>query len=84
MLWSFAVSGAMAFVYIALKALQQINVVTGRYALVMPLSLGMGVCEVAIVLLAVKTNSIALGVTNGFCAGCGALAAMHLNRKIYK
>lgn len=55
---------------------------SGRYTFVMPVSIAMGVSDVAIVLLVVKTNSIALGLVNGVCAGLGAMTAMYLNRRI--
>lgn len=73
---------AVSFVYIFLKAWQQINVVTLRYAWVFPTSVCMGLCEVAIVLLVVRADTIFLGVANGVGAGLGAMLAMRLHQKL--
>lgn len=74
-------SGALAFVYVFLKANQQINVVGQRYAWIMPASLGMGLCEVWIVLLAVRADTILLGLMNGLCSGLGAMLAMYFHSR---
>jgi hypothetical protein len=73
------VCSAVSFIYVFLKAWQQLNVVEGRYAWVMPTSIGMGLCEVAIVLLVVKANTVLLGAANGVGAGLGAILAMRLH-----
>lgn len=75
----FLASGALAFTYVFLKANQQLNVIYKRYHAIMPASIGMGLCEVAIVLLVVKADTIALGVVNGLFSGLGAMLAMKLH-----
>lgn len=77
----FLLSGLIAFIYVFLKANQQLNVVHRNYAWIMPASLGMGLCEVAIVLLVVKADTIMLGLVNGACSGLGAMLAMKLHRR---
>ena len=72
----FAISFAVTFIYIFLKATQQLNVVHGQYKWVMPVSIGMGLCEVGIVLLVVKSDSLLLGVINGLAGGSAAMLAM--------
>ena len=76
---TFTLSGIISFIYVFLKATQQLNVVFRRYHAIMPASIGMGLCEVAIVLLVVKADTIALGFVNGICAGLGAMLAMKLH-----
>lgn len=73
-----------AYVYVGLKATQQLSVANERYMWVMPVSVLMGLCEVGIVLMAVHTGSLFLGLVNGFGAGLGALTAMWLNRRFAK
>lgn len=74
-------SALINFLYIFLKAIQQLNVVHGRYALVYPVSILMGICEACILLYIVKTGSIWIGVSNGAGAGFGAILAMWLHKK---
>lgn len=74
-------SGGLSAVYVFLKANQLINVVHMRFRWVMPLSVAMGLCEVAIVLMVVRADSLWLGVMNGLCAGTGATLAMYLHRR---
>jgi len=76
------ISAGAAFIYVFLKATQQLNVVHGNKALIYPVSIGMGICEVAIVLLVVKADSIFLGFTNGLAGGSAALLAMYLHKKL--
>lgn len=76
----FLISGAITFAYIFLKASQQINVVRGRYPWVMPTSIGMGLCEVAMVLLVVKADTLWLGIATGIAGGLGCILAMRLHK----
>ena len=66
----------LSFLYVFLRAFQQLNVVHNHYAWVMPVSLGMGLCDVALILYVVRANTLWLGVVNGLGAGLGAMAAM--------
>ena len=42
------------FIYVSLKAFQQLNVVGGHYYLVSPVSFGMALCEVTIIVQVVN------------------------------
>lgn len=75
---------ALSFAYVFLKAMQQLTVANFIYARVLPLSLGMGLCEVSIVLLVVKADSIVMGLINGLGAGLGALTAMWFHQLLAK
>ena len=70
---------AVNFIYVFLRAMQQLNVVNRNYGWVMPMSLGMGLCEVATVLLVVRTNSLLMGLVVGIGAGLGAMLAMKVH-----
>lgn len=75
-------SAGLQFIFIFVKALQQLNVVNGRYWAVMPCSIAMGICEVATVLLVVRADSLWLGLANGVAAGFGAMLAMYIYSKL--
>ena len=75
----YVVSFLITFIYIFLKATQQINVIEKTYKWVFPTSIGMGLCEVAIVLLVVKADSMMLGLANGIAGGAGCILAMRTN-----
>lgn len=72
----FALSFVITFIYIFLKASQQINVVKNRYLWVMPTSIGMGLCEVSMVLLVVRADTLLLGIATGVAGGLGCMLAM--------
>lgn len=79
-MWSnVAILFSLSFAYIWLKAFQQLNVMHNQYRWVMPMSFGMGLCEVAMILLLVKADTIALGLVTGLGAGLGAMLAMYLH-----
>ena len=74
-------SAVVTFVYVWLKAVQQLNVVHGRTIFIMPIALCMGLCEVAIVLFVVRADTLWLGLANGFAGGLGAILAVRMYRK---
>lgn len=78
----FAVSAAITFAYVFLRAFQQLNVVGGHYWRVLPTSLAMGIGDVVLVLLIVKTDSLWIGLTNGVGGAAGCMLAMYLNRRL--
>jgi hypothetical protein len=80
----FAASAGITFVYVFLKAMQQLNVVHGRKFWIMPTSVLMGLCEVGIVLVVVRADTILLGLANGVAGGLAALTAMYLHTRITK
>lgn len=75
-----ALSVVVSFVYIFLKAMQQLNVMHGNYWLVTPMSIGINICEATILLLIVRADSIWLGAINGCGAGLGAMLAMTVHK----
>jgi hypothetical protein len=75
-------SALATFVYVFLRALQQKNVQGDHYWRVLPTSIGMGVGDVILVLLIVKTESLWMGVTNGIAGGLGCMVAMYLNKHL--
>ena len=70
------------FLYVMLRALQQLNVVHGYYFRIIPVSLGMGVGDVLLVLLIIKTQTLWMGITNGLAGACGCWAAMYLTKRL--
>lgn len=76
--------GGLSFAYVFMKAMQQLNVVHSQYKWVMPMSLGMGMCEVAIVLIVVKADTVMMGLVNGVGAGLGAMLAMKIHQRVTK
>lgn len=77
-------AAAVSFIYIFLKAIQQLNVVHFQYRWVMPASLAMGVCEATVIVLIVKADSILMGLVTGVGAGLGAMSAMRLHRYLVR
>lgn len=77
----FLISAAATFLYVGLRSFQQLNVTGGHYWRVFPTSLAMGVGDVVLVLLIVKTDTLWIGVTNGVAGGLGCYLAMYLNSK---
>jgi hypothetical protein len=75
----FVLSFVVTFIYIFLKASQQINVVKGRYLWIMPTSIGMGLCEVSIVLLVVRADTLMMGLATGVAGGLGCMLAMRFH-----
>lgn len=80
-LYLYLISGLASFIYVALRAFQQLNVVQGNYWRVMPCSLMMGIGDVVLITLIVKTDSLWIGVVNGLAAGVGCMLAMYLNKR---
>ena len=78
----FLVSAVASFVYVALRAFQQLNVMGDHYWRVIPTSILMGLGDVILVTLIVKTDSLWIGVTNGVAAACGCILAMWFNKRI--
>jgi hypothetical protein len=83
---SYALAFIASFLYIFLKATQQLQVVNFMYARILPTSFGMAACEVFIVVNVVRTaDSIAglilLALCIGAGSGLGCLSAMRRFRK---
>jgi hypothetical protein len=71
-----------SFCFIALKALQQRQVVHDQYLLIVPTSVLMAVCEVYVIHnIAVKGWGVPLVLAVGLGSGLGCLSAMLLHRR---
>lgn len=75
-----------SFLYIALKATQQLQVVNFLYSRIIPTSLGMAACEVFIMVNVVRTAEsfgglALLALCIGVGSGLGCLAAMKFHQR---
>lgn len=77
----FFISALVTFAYVFLRAFQQLNVVNGHYWRVPLTSLAMGVGDVVLVVIIVKTDTLWIGVTNGIGGALGCFLAMYINSK---
>lgn len=76
------VSALASFAYVFTRAFQQLNVTGGHYWRVIPTSVFMGLGDVILILLVVKTDTIWIGVSNGLAAGLGCILAMYVNKRM--
>jgi len=76
-------SALVTFIYVGLRAFQQLNVVNKNYLAVMPTSVLMSVGDVAIVMLIVKADTLWMGVSNGLAGGLGCWLAMYVSHKLF-
>lgn len=72
------------FLYVALRAFQQLNVTHYEWRRILPTSILMGIGDVVLILLIVKTNTVWLGVTNGIAGALGCYTAMSVNTYLYE
>ena len=77
---NYLIAFCVSFVYVALKAMQQQNVVFGEYIWVMPVSVLMALCEVTIIVLIVR-NTWLVALPIGIGAGLGAMIAMYAHKR---
>lgn len=77
---TYALASGIMFIFIFLKAIQQIHVVRREYRYVLPVSVGMGLCEVSMVLLVVRADSVLMGVCTGVAGGLGCMIAMRVTK----
>lgn len=68
-------------VFVFLKATQQLQVVSGMYRRVIPVSFGMALCEVLIILYVVKVATLWAALPMGVAGAIGSCSAMWLHRK---
>ncbi len=71
-----------SFVFVFLKAFQQLNVVRGAYVWVLPTSMAMAACEVYVVVVAAQRGWGWIIIPIGVGAGLGAMAAMWLHKRV--
>ena len=79
---TYFISACVTAAYVFCRALQQLQVVHGKYWRILPVSLLMGVGDVSLVLIMVKMDSLWIGVTNGIGGALGCLGAMWLHKRI--
>lgn len=75
-----------SFIYIALKATQQLQVVNLLFRRILPTSMGMAACEIFIMVNVVRTADstgglVLLAVCIGLGSGLGCLLAMWLHQR---
>lgn len=80
-LLTYAAAFAAAFVYVGLKAAQQLNVVHSKYVWIMPVSLGMAATEVLIIEKSAHYGWGWIVLAIGTGSGLGAMLAMWLHGK---
>lgn len=76
---TYALAFVASFAFIFLKAFQQLNVVHRQYAWVVPTSMAMSACEVAVIAMVAKQGWGWLVLFTGFGAGLGCVGAMFLH-----
>jgi hypothetical protein len=76
---TYAIAFLASFVFIFLKAFQQLNVVHRQYLLVVPTSMAMATCEVAVIALVAKQGWGWIVVFTGLGGGLGCVGAMFLH-----
>lgn len=72
-----------SFIFVALKAFQQLNVMHDRTKWVLPTSMFMALMEVSIIFGAIS-NGWRAAIPMGIGGGLGCLAAMNLHRRMRK
>lgn len=71
-----------SFVFVALKAFQQLNVVHDQYLFVMPTSLLMACCEVFVIVSVAQVGWGWIVLYIGLGAGLGAMFSMYLHKRV--
>lgn len=78
----YALAFSASFVFVGLKAAQQLNVVHDRYLLILPTSFLMAMCEVYVVSQAAMSGWGWIVIPIGLGSGLGCLLAMYLHKKL--
>jgi hypothetical protein len=73
-----------AFVFIFLKAFQQLNVVNKQYLWVLPTSMSMAACEVYVIATTARNGYGWIVLAIGLGSGFGAMASMWVHAKVTK
>jgi hypothetical protein len=77
----YALAFGAAFIFVLLKAFQQLNVVHHQVWWIMPVSFGMAFCEVYVVANVASAGWGLIVLPIGFGSGLGCLSAMYLHRR---
>lgn len=75
---------AAAFIFIFLKAFQQLNVVHKQYLYVLPTSMLMAACEVYVIATTARNGYGWIVLAIGLGSGLGAMASMWTHAKVSK
>jgi len=78
---SFALAFLASFVFVGLKALQQLNVVHHKVYWVVPVSFAMAVCEVFVVVQSARSGWGWIVLPIGLGSGLGCLLAMAIHKR---
>lgn len=81
---SWLIAFCAAFVFIFLKAFQQLNVMHKQYLLVLPTSMLMAACEVYVIATTARNGYGWIVLAIGLGSGLGAMASMWLHSRITK
>lgn len=74
----------VSFLYIFVKAFQQLNVMKTEYAWMVPTSLVMAACEVFIIGTAATTQQWWIFIPIGLGGGIGCMASVYMHSKMRK
>lgn len=81
---SYLIAFVTSFVFIFLKAWQNLNVVHKQYMWVLPTSMAMATCEVYVIATTARTGYGWIVLAIGLGAGLGCMASMYMHGKITK
>lgn len=82
---SYVLAAGASFVFIFLRAFQQLNVVHNKYLAVMPTSFFMACCEVYIIsAIAIKGWDPLLVLAVSLGGGSGCMVSMFIHQRIFK
>ena len=73
-----------SFIFVALKAFQQLNVMKSKYLWVVPTSMAMAVCEVLLIVKAAEYGWGLIVLPIGLGGGTGCLLSMKIHSIISK
>jgi len=71
-----------SFVFIALKAFQQLNVVHDKYWFIMPTSFAMAGCEIIVISTVAHGFSFPVWFSLGTGAGLGCICSMFVHKRV--
>lgn len=81
---AYSLAFCSTFVFVFLKAFQQLNVVHGNYLWILPVSFAMAACEVYTVVISAQQGWGWVVVPIGFGGGLGAISAVWIHKRIRK
>lgn len=81
---SWLIAFCAAFVFIFLKAFQQLNVLHKQYLLVLPTSMLMAACEAYVIATTARNGYGWIVLAIGLGSGLGAMASMWIHSRITK